>query len=158
MEVVIAVGSNLGDRLSNIYEAKKRVEARLGKIVACSSIWQTEPVVASGRDSNEEPVYLNLVMVVETRMQIYRVLDLLLEIEIELGRNRDKQILKWASRTIDLDIIACGDLTISSERLTIPHLEMHKRLFVLGPMMEIRPMWRHPVLGKTVEELRRSLP
>ena len=65
----------------------------------------------------------------------------------ELGRVRDEKT-PWAPRTIDLDIICAGDLVLEVEGLSIPHPEMHKRDFVLKPLAEVAPDWRHPILGR----------
>ena len=72
------------------------------------------------------------------------------DIETRLGRVRKR---KWDSRVIDLDIIAVDDLVLETKELTVPHKEMHKRTFVLKPLAEIAPSWKHPKLKKTVSEL-----
>jgi 2-amino-4-hydroxy-6-hydroxymethyldihydropteridine diphosphokinase len=77
-------------------------------------------------------------------------------IEERLGRVKEVAE-KWSARLIDLDLIAAESTVLSTPHLTIPHPEMQRREFVLGPMAEVVPQWRHPLLGKTVQELRSAL-
>ena len=90
----------------------------------------------------------------EQHGQIHVLLDFLHE--IEAGRNRER-IIRWGPRTLDLDILFYDNLTCNSRTLTIPHVDMHNRLFVLQPLVEIAPWWVHPWKGKSVSELYKEL-
>ena len=98
----------------------------------------------------EQDDFLNGVLEGETTLNPYELLDIFNEIESQAGRTRD---IHWGPRTLDLDIIFYDDLIIDSESLTIPHKEMHLRDFVLEPMNQIASWVRHPITGKTVEEM-----
>lgn len=144
-KVFIGLGSNLGDRKKNIEEAIEKLKSYGLKILKISSIIETEPY--GYREQNK---FLNAVCLVETDLDPYSLLDLLLRIEKEMGRVRT---IKWGPRNIDLDIIFYDDLVIDSETLKIPHPDAHNRSFVMGPMAEIDPDFIHPVLKKTVREI-----
>jgi 2-amino-4-hydroxy-6-hydroxymethyldihydropteridine diphosphokinase len=148
-EVFISIGSNIGDRAANIHTAIKALE-RLGKVLAVSSLYETEPV-----EFTEQPWFLNCVVRLETALDPHELIDGLLSIEREMGRSREQ---KKGPRNIDLDILLYGDLLLNDATLTIPHPAMHKRRFVLEPLSEIAPEIVHPVLRRTIRELRDALP
>jgi 2-amino-4-hydroxy-6-hydroxymethyldihydropteridine diphosphokinase len=151
---VIAFGANLGDRQATFAKAAALLAAQVGSIQRTSSLIETAALVLPGEDPLAHPPYLNAAWLISTSLRPRETLQQLLLIEKELGRIREK---RWAPRTIDLDLIAHDQAIVSSVELTLPHPEMHKRSFVLGPMMEIYPEWRHPVLGRSVAELLSSL-
>jgi 2-amino-4-hydroxy-6-hydroxymethyldihydropteridine diphosphokinase len=99
------------------------------------------------------PDYLNGLVVVETALSPHQTLAALRRIEAAFGRRRDASN---APRTLDLDLIAHGRLVLDEPGLTLPHPRAHERLFVMGPLAEIAPEWRHPVLGETAAELARG--
>jgi 2-amino-4-hydroxy-6-hydroxymethyldihydropteridine diphosphokinase len=121
----------------------------LEKIKASSKIYQTEALLPEGGEP--QPDYLNCAILVETQLSPEAILAKLLEIEAKLGRVRDGK--KWMPRTIDLDLILFEDQIINLPNLKIPHPEMTKRRFVLEPLNDIYPAWRHPVIGRTVAEM-----
>jgi 2-amino-4-hydroxy-6-hydroxymethyldihydropteridine diphosphokinase len=125
-------------------------------VLACSKFIDTEPLAADAH-SAPQPRYLNGVLRCETKLQPEAILSNLLTIEKELGRVRGVTDVKWGPRTIDLDLIAVDNVVLKSPTLTLPHPEMHKRRFVLEPLLEIAPEWIHPLLGKSVRELFLSL-
>ena len=145
----IALGSNLGDRLETIHAAIGAL-AGLGKVVATSAIYETEPVGFA-----DQPPYLNAVVALETTMSADDLLDALLVIEQQNGRVRN---FANAPRTLDLDLLLYGRESVSSERLTIPHPRMHERAFVLVPLNEIAPHVVVPGLDATVNDLLERLP
>ncbi|MBO4999433.1 MAG: 2-amino-4-hydroxy-6-hydroxymethyldihydropteridine diphosphokinase, partial [Bacteroidaceae bacterium] len=102
----------------------------------------------------EQDDFLNGALELKTTLEPEELLDVLHEIEQEAGRVRE---IHWGPRTLDLDILLYDDTVVDTERLHIPHIEMHKRDFVLKPMTQIAPWKRHPLLGKTVEELYDNL-
>lgn len=142
----IAIGSNMGDKQAYLDGAVKALSGVAGcRVRSVSSFIETEPYGYVDQDN-----FLNGCLCLETLLTPHELLDRLHEIEAHAGRIRDK---RWGPRTLDLDIIMYDDLVLDDEDLHIPHIEMHKRDFVLKPMMEIAPWVRHPVLGKTIREL-----
>ena len=114
-------------------------------LLESSPVYETEPV---GKD--DQPWFLNSVALIETSLRPLSLLDFLLGMEKAMGRQRKD---KWGPRNVDLDILLYNDLIIDSDRLTIPHPQMHKRRFVLLPLVRMNPDLLHPLLKKTVEEL-----
>jgi 2-amino-4-hydroxy-6-hydroxymethyldihydropteridine diphosphokinase len=151
----IALGSNLtseyGDRAQTLAEATKRLGS-LGKIVASSSLYETEPV-----GYHEQPAFLNAVLALETKLEPLALLRGLLAIERELGRDRSHGVVN-GPRTLDLDLLLLGDGVVVGEELTLPHPAFTQRRFVLAPLAEIAPQLRHPLRGSTMEELLAQLP
>lgn len=146
----LSIGSNLGDRLENLQQAIGMLEADEETIVVRqSSFLETEPV-----GYTNQPVFLNGALEIRTLRSPERLLELIGSIEHALKRER---VVHWGPRTIDLDIILYNDEIIQTERLTIPHVEMANRMFVLEPLCEIAPYAVHPVLRKTVMELKKEL-
>lgn len=99
--------------------------------------------------------YLNQVLVVETHLAPRELLTAIKLIEAELGRTPEA---RWAPREIDIDLLAYDDVVMVDESLTLPHPQMDARVFVLAPLCEIAPDWRHPVLGRSARELLAQLP
>jgi 2-amino-4-hydroxy-6-hydroxymethyldihydropteridine diphosphokinase len=98
--------------------------------------------------------YLNQVIEVSTSYDPLRLLRITQGIERELGR---QPAARWAPRVIDIDVLAFGDVVLDTPELTLPHPQMHRRRFVLAPLCEIAPHWRHPRLGVTAVELLAAL-
>jgi 2-amino-4-hydroxy-6-hydroxymethyldihydropteridine diphosphokinase len=145
----IALGSNLGDKRKNIEIAIEKIKEKGINILKVSSIIETEPYGYKDQDS-----FLNAVCLVETSLDPFSLLKVLLNIEEEMGR---KRIFKWGPRNIDLDIIFYDDLVIESEELIIPHPDAHNRTFVMGPISEIEPDFVHPVLKRKVIDIYNDL-
>ena len=146
--VAIALGSNLGDRRSHLEFAV----ARLGEFIQnlrSSTFIDTAPIDVP----DEQPHYLNAVVVGETSLRAGDVLSRLLVIERERGRDRPSP---RAARTLDLDLILYGDLVASTPTLEIPHPRFRERAFVLGPLAEIAPEMVDPVTGQTIADLARE--
>ncbi len=148
-KVVIALGTNIGDKEQNIERALLLIEARGIKILKKSSVIKTEPY-----GYTEQPEFLNCVVLAETELTPNKLLETLLSIEKEMGRVRK---IHWGPRIIDLDIIFYDNLAINEENLKIPHPDMQNREFVLKPLNEIAPCYVHPVLCKTVRTLYEEL-
>ena len=139
MKVVIALGSNLGDRKSILDEAVLSLKQVI-TVKAVSTYIETDPV--GGPD---QPRYLNAVLVGESDLAPEELLRKLQAIENSAGRVR---IERWGARTLDLDLIAAGDIVQESEFLTLPHPRAHERRFVLDPWLEIDPEATLPGFGE----------
>ena len=142
----IAFGSNMGDREAIL----KKGIAMLGEtedceIVKVSDFLETEPYGYIKQDR-----FMNGVLELSTLLTPDELLEKLHDIEAAAGRERK---VRWGPRTLDLDIIFYDDAVIDSETLHIPHIDLHRRDFVLIPMRQIAPWFRHPVLNRTIEEL-----
>ena len=147
----IALGSNLGDRAANLASAvaKLRQTPEVEVVRVSSSL---ENAAVGGPD--DSPPFLNAAVEVRTTLGAHALLNRLLEIERELGRQRRE---KWEPRVIDLDLLLYGDHVLSSQELIVPHPLMHERRFVLEPLAEIAPDVMHPTLQMSVAGLLENL-
>ena len=153
--VALLIGGNQGDRRALIGQATELIRERIGSVVAVSGVYETEPWGEFEVGSDELGVkrFFNRALVVDTEMTAQEVLHEALEIESELGRVRKEGSRLYSSRPMDIDLIFYNEEVIETEELTIPHPRMHLRQFVLEPLAEIMPGYRHPVLGVTVREV-----
>ena len=147
--VYLSLGSNLGDRAVNLQTAIAQI-AGLGKAVAVSSFYETEPV-----EMTAQPWFLNCAIKLDTEKMPRQLIAGILALEQGMGRQRKQ---KKGPRTIDIDVLLFGSSIIELPSLTVPHPKMHERRFVLEPLAEIAPEARHPVFRRTVRELRDALP
>jgi 2-amino-4-hydroxy-6-hydroxymethyldihydropteridine diphosphokinase len=129
--IFVGLGSNLGDRERNIREAVERLR-KIGA-VRLSTLRDTDPVGVA-----DQPNFLNAVAELSSELPARELLDRLLEIERELGRDRAKEG-RWGPRTIDLDLLLYGDEVIDEPGLTLPHPRLAERRFVLEPLHELAP-------------------
>lgn len=136
-KVVLLIGGNLGDRESLLKDAVLKLGKQF-EVLKLSGIYET--AAWGGKSSGN---YLNMAVLLSTDKSPLEVLDIGLEIESELGRERE---VKWGDRTMDIDIIYFGEQLIQTERLKIPHPMMSNRRFVLAPLSEILPDYIHPQL------------
>lgn len=150
IDAYLALGSNLGDRLSALSTAVELLAREPAFLLRrVSRAWETEPL------GPPQPRYLNAVAQVGTLLSARATLQKLLAIEEGMGRVRRE---RWAARDIDLDLLSFGGRLVSEKGLTVPHPRLHERAFVLAPLRELAPLWVHPVSGKSVEELWGELP
>ena len=146
----IGFGSNIGDRLVHIQNAIRALSEMEGIILQkVSSVYKTDPV---GYEAQAQ--FLNGVAAIETNLPPLPLLQTLKDIEAVVGRQHR---IRWGPREIDLDILTYGDMCLQTEKLVIPHPEMHLRHFVLAPLAEIAPDLVHPVLQETVQTLLKRL-
>lgn len=146
--IFLGLGSNLGERNENIQKAIEHLKYKV-TIEKISSIIETEPYGVVN-----QPKFLNCVLKGRTLLSPFELLEFVLEIENKMGR---KRLFKWGPRNIDIDILFYDDCVIDTEKLKIPHPELHKRLFVLEPLYEIEKDFIHPVLKKSVYDLYTQL-
>ena len=139
--VYLGIGSNLGDKRGYLNMAVEE----LGKDESISSLKVSEYIETEPYGPVEQPDFLNGVVEIETTLEPMELLTIIHDIEQEAGRER---IIHWGPRTLDIDILLYDDRIINTSDLTIPHPEMHKRDFVLKPLVEIAPYVYHPILMK----------
>ena len=120
--------------------------SRLGTLFASSNVYETEPIDVDC----PQPAYFNMVVSLATSLPPASLLDELLDAERQHGRER---LVRNAPRTLDLDLLAYGDLVLRRPDLTVPHPRLHERAFVLAPLMEVAPGFRHPVTNKTLQDM-----
>jgi 2-amino-4-hydroxy-6-hydroxymethyldihydropteridine diphosphokinase len=147
--VYLSLGSNVGDRAAQLRDALARLSAA-GRVLAVSSFYETEPV-----EFTQQPWFLNCAVALETNQTPQQLMATILGIEEQMGRRR---VQSKGPRSLDIDVLLFADAIIDSAELSIPHPAMHQRRFVLEPLAEIAPEAVHPVLKKTIRELRDALP
>jgi 2-amino-4-hydroxy-6-hydroxymethyldihydropteridine diphosphokinase len=146
----LGLGSNLGHLQENLKQAIAAL-ARVGEVRRVSGFYETEPLGVQ-----DQPRFLNAVVLLETSLDPRSLLKELKKIEREQGRSAGGP--HWGPRVLDLDILSFDDLILAEQDLTIPHSEMERRRFVLEPLSEIAPGWVHPVSQKSVEVLLQECP
>ena len=150
--VYLSLGSNIGNKSENIGKAIEKLQNYPDiNVNKKSTIIETKPF---GPIIQED--FLNCCIEVETILLPAEFLDIISIIEKEMGRERTKEI-KWGPRTIDIDIILYGKEIVEKDNLSIPHQWMSERSFVLDPLSEIAPNVIHPLLNKSIFQLKREL-
>lgn len=148
INVFLGLGSNMGDRAANLRAAADLISKNIGKVAKKSHVYETQPW-----GNKDQERFLNQVVMANTTLDPRDLLDKISKIERELGRERRRETEKWGPRTIDIDILFYGKRVIRDKGLEIPHPELHKRAFVLVPLLEIAPDLEHPLLKKQIDEL-----
>ena len=144
----LILGSNVGDRETNIREAILNIEHKVGKVIRTSAMYQTEPW-----GYGDQPHFYNQVIEIETSLDASHTLKEILMIEKSMGRVRNQ---KWRERIIDIDILYFEDLVVHNKDLTLPHPGIPDRKFVLAPLCELIPDEIHPVLRISNAELLKN--
>lgn len=143
--IVIALGSNLGDRLDYLKQAKHLLTGISDEPLVYSSIYETEPLGPS------DQMYYNAVALMHSEQPPLELLDQFKQFEIDCGRDPGAQ--KWSDRKIDIDMIDYEGTTLSSDRLVLPHPSYYKRKFVLVPLAEVCPSWIDPITNSPIDKL-----
>ena len=144
--VFLLLGGNQGDRLEMFSQAREEITQHVGELQRESSIYETEPW-----GFEDDALFLNQLLVVDTKLSAEAVLETALKIEHKLGRRRTTQ--QWTGRSMDIDILLFDDLVTKEETLSIPHPRLHLRRFALEPLNEVAGELVHPVLHKTISTL-----
>ncbi len=147
--VYLLLGSNMGNSLQFLTDARTHIENEIGAISVSSSIYQT---AAWGK--TDQPDFMNQVVKVNSNFAPEEVLQTILAIEKKLGRERTE---KWAARTIDIDILFYDLMIINHDNLIIPHPFLQERAFALAPLSELAPNLEHPILKQTISTLLANL-
>ena len=135
----LLIGGNLGDRLANLQNAIQQIETHGGKIISCSSIYET-----AAWGFTDQPPFFNQALHIQTSLSATELMQQLLAIELSLGRER---LIPLGPRSIDIDIIYFNNEIIHNDVVVIPHPRMEQRNFVLIPLNEIAPNYLHPILN-----------
>ncbi|HBA84018.1 MAG TPA: 2-amino-4-hydroxy-6-hydroxymethyldihydropteridine diphosphokinase [Verrucomicrobia bacterium] len=155
IEAGLSLGTNLGDRLALLAEAKRRIAAAPGmEVLAQSPVYETEPVGV--KPEYRHLKFLNAVLIVQGCCAPHECFDRLREIENDMGRKRSLD--QYAPRPIDIDLIYADAMTIQSGGLSVPHPHWSERRFVVQPLADVRPGLILPGQSKTVAEILRDLP
>ncbi|HXA63157.1 MAG TPA: 2-amino-4-hydroxy-6-hydroxymethyldihydropteridine diphosphokinase [Streptosporangiaceae bacterium] len=143
---VLSLGSNLGERMENLQEAIDALFDAPGlSCVALSPVYETAPW-----GDVEQPDYLNVVLIADTRLTPETLLDRVLSIEDAMRRER---VIKWGPRTLDIDIVTFGNVISGAPELILPHPHAHERAFVLAPWADIDPDAVLPGHGRVADLL-----
>jgi deoxyguanosine kinase len=145
-QIILSLGSNLGDRLEALRKALAEIHHSVGVVVKVSKVYETPPW------GFESDPFFNMIAVIHSVYEAGEVIEKVLEVEKRLGRVRIEES-GYTARIIDIDVIAIDESIIESEKLQVPHPRMHERLFVLVPMRDLNLHWRHPILQKYLPEL-----
>jgi deoxyguanosine kinase len=146
-QVILSLGSNQGNRLENIERCIEGLHHEIGTVIRVSKLYETP---SWGFESEK---FYNCAVILNTHKSAHLILEEVLLLEEALGRVRDTTIEGYQARLIDIDVITFDEEIIASEKLQVPHPEMHNRLFVLLPMRDLNLDWRHPILQKYLHEL-----
>ncbi|MBU3110386.1 2-amino-4-hydroxy-6-hydroxymethyldihydropteridine diphosphokinase [Clostridium lacusfryxellense] len=146
----IGIGGNMGDKDKNVKMALEQISNSYHtKITKTSKLYETKPVGYLEQDD-----FLNCAIEVKTLLNPLELVRFLLSIEKELKRER---VIRWGPRTVDLDVLLYDNITSSLEEIILPHPRMQERMFVLEPLSDIAPYVIHPILNKTIIQMKESL-
>jgi 2-amino-4-hydroxy-6-hydroxymethyldihydropteridine diphosphokinase len=145
INIYLSIGSNVGARVANVRAAFALIDKNIGKIARKSHLYETQPW-----GKTDQEAFINQVVMANTYLDPRAVLEEITKIERQLGRERGE---KWGPRVIDVDILFYGKRVIRDKGLEIPHPELHQRMFILVPFMEMEGNYEHPILGKTIDQL-----
>lgn len=150
--VCLSLGSNLGPRETYLRKALQALDKELGSLVKCSSFYETLPWGFSS-----DSLFLNAAACFDTLLSPEEVLAVTQQIEKSLGRKEKSRQGQYADRCIDIDILLYDDRVMQTPDMILPHPHMAERMFVLEPLAEIMPRMLHPLLKKTILQLKEEL-
>ena len=150
--VCLSLGSNLGPRETYLRKALQALDKELGSLVKCSSFYETLPWGFSS-----DSLFLNAAACFDTLLSPEEVLAVTQQIEKSLGRKEKSRQGQYADRCIDIDILLYDDKVMQTPDMILPHPHMAERMFVLEPLAEIMPHLLHPLLKKTILQLKEEL-
>lgn len=151
-KVYFSLGTNLGEKEQNLSQAMRKINERIGETLSLSAFYSTEPWGFQSENS-----FLNAVCCIQTPLSPHKILATTQAIEQELGRTQKTVNGIYADRIIDIDLLFYDNRIINEPKLILPHPLMTQRIFVMAPLAEIAPDLVHPVLGKTIRELKEEL-
>lgn len=149
MRYLLSIGSNLGARSQNLEAAISSLQTLPHTLIEASSFYRTEAMYRT-----DQPEFLNGAVKMDCKLEPEDLLQRLQAIEEDVGRERAE---KYGPRVLDIDIVGAEDTVINTASLQVPHPLMHERRFVLEPLLELAPDWRHPTTGSTVREMLEQL-
>jgi 2-amino-4-hydroxy-6-hydroxymethyldihydropteridine diphosphokinase len=147
VQVAIILGANQSDPERVVSAAIRLIEGNVGAVIKFSKKYKTQPW---GYESVNP--YLNMVLIVESDLDNFKLMETLLRIEKILGRKRVQQS-GYSDRMIDLDVLYIDSQVIDTEVLQVPHPRLHLRIFCLLPLMDVNPQWIHPILNKDINQM-----
>ncbi len=149
---ILAIGTNSGDRLSNVETSISLISKKIAYTnIKQSSVIETSALLLPNSPNDWNLLFLNLAILIQTDLSFLQIFQVIKEIENDMGR--DFSAPRWSPRIIDIDIITYNNLVYSSNNLEIPHAQMHKRRFVMKPVCELAASNVHPVFKKTFKQL-----
>ncbi len=141
----LLLGSNVGNKTNHLESALSLIDQQIGQVVERSSLYETEPWGLENQDN-----FINQAVKVISDKSPQKVLDIIKEIELKIGRTVTEH---WGPRVIDIDILYCDDMVMDAENIKIPHPQISNRNFVLVPLIEIAGDMMDPVLQITIDEI-----
>ena len=144
--ILLSLGTNMGHKLENLETCIMAIHNTIATVVEVSKVYETP---AWGFESD---VFYNCAITIHSHKSAQKILSKIIQLEKKLGRIRTNSE-QYESRNIDIDIISFNDEIIETENLKIPHIQLQNRKFVLFPLLDIAPKWKHPKLNKTISEL-----
>ena len=147
--VIIALGTNLGNRLENLKAGLKLLQKNL-EVEKCSKIYESDALLPENAPKDWDISFYNCVFTCQTNLKPLELLELCKQVEKEIGGDREKE--RWAPRVLDVDIISYNNEVVEIENLKIPHERMLERSFVVWPLSDILPKWKYPAKGDNYQK------
>lgn len=144
--IILSLGTNMGNKLENLQTCISTLHTNIATVIQVSKVYETPAWGFEGE------AFYNCAITIHTHKSAQKILSQILKLEKELGRVRSHSG-NYESRKIDIDIISFNDEIIETENLNIPHIHLQNRKFVLFPLQDVAPKWKHPKLNKSISEL-----